>query len=65
MKMNSLKIKKSVSLALGLLVAFFSQKWFEEAYAQPTDLKKWFMILISLVILIVIIYFNIDDKGNF
>jgi hypothetical protein len=63
--MNKLKLKKSVSIALGLLVAFFAHKWFEQAYAQPTDFGKWFMIIISLIVLIIILYFNLDNKGNF
>jgi len=63
--MNPLKFKKSVSIALGLLVAFFAQKWFEQAFMQPTDIKKWIMIFVSLIILTIIIYFNVDEKGNF
>ena len=63
--MNPKKFKKSVSIVLGLLVAFFAQKWFEQSFMQPTDLKKWFMVLISLIILIIIIYFNVDEEGNF
>ena len=63
--MNLIKFKKSVTITLGLLVAFFEQKWSEEAYLQLSDMKKWYMILVSSIILIIIIYFNIDGKGHF
>lgn len=63
--MNPKKLKKAASLSAGLLVAFFAQKWFEQAYSQPTDYGKWIMIVLSLVVLIVIIYFNVDKDGNF
>jgi len=63
--MNPKKIKKSVSIVLGLLVAFFAHKWFEQAFEQPTDYGKWIMIIISLIILIMIVYFNTDEEGNF
>jgi tetrahydromethanopterin S-methyltransferase subunit E len=63
--MNLKKFKKSVSVALGLLVAFFAHKWFEQAFEQPTDYGKWIRIIASLIILIIIIYFNTDEKGNF
>lgn len=65
MKINGKKLKKSVSIALGLLIAFFAQKWFEKAYEQPADTGKLIMLFVSLVILMVIIYFNLDEKGNF
>ncbi|MBU2541718.1 MAG: hypothetical protein KJ593_07425 [Candidatus Omnitrophica bacterium] len=63
--MNGKKIKKAVSLSLGLLVAFFAHKWFEQAYTQPTDWGKWVMIAVTLIILMVIVYFNVDKDGNF
>ena len=63
--MNSKKLKKAVSISLLLLVAFFAQKWFEDAYKQPSDYRKLFMLFVSLIVLVIILYINTDEKGNF
>lgn len=64
-RMNNKKLKKTVSIAIGLIIAFFANEWFKQALAQPTEIGKWILILVALTILIVIIYFNLDEKGNF
>jgi len=63
-KLNYKKLKKATSISIALIIAFFANEWFKQAYAQPTDFGKWFMIILSLLVLIGVIYFNLDNKGN-
>ena len=65
MNINGKKIKTSGSIVFGLLVAFFAQRWFEKAYEQPSDIKILIMLFFSLVVLMTIVYFNLDENGNF
>ena len=64
-KLNSKKLKKSSSIAIGLVITFFANEWFKQAIAQPSEIGKWAMIFFSLVIIVVIIYINLDEKGHF
>jgi Na+/glutamate symporter len=64
-KLNPKKLKKSLSIAIGLIIAFFANEWFKQAIAQPSEIGKWVMIFVSLVIIMIIIYINLDEKGNF
>ena len=64
-KLNSKKLKKSSSIAMGLVIAFFANEWFKQAIAQPNEIGKWIMIFISLVIIMAIVYINLDANGNF
>lgn len=64
-KLNSKKLKKSLSIAIGLVIVFFANEWFKQAIAQPSEIGKGVMIFVSLVIIMIIIYINLDEKGNF
>lgn len=64
-KLNPKKLKKSSSITIGLLIAFFANEWFKQAYNQPTEIVKWLMIFVAALILAAIIYFNLDEHGNF
>lgn len=64
-KLNSKKLKKSLSIATGLIIAFFANEWFKQAIAQPTEFGRWVMIFVSLLVIMFIIYINLDGNGNF
>jgi len=63
--LNSLKLKKATSITIALGIAFFANEWFKQAYSQPTDFGKWAMVFITLLVLVAVIYFNLDEKGHF
>jgi hypothetical protein len=49
---------------MGLLLAFFAEKWFETAYLQPSYVGKIILLAASLIILTIIVYLNLDDEGK-
>ena len=63
--MNGKKLKKSSSLVMFLLITFVANKWFEQGWSQPDEIVKWVLVFFSCLILIVIIYINLDKNGNF
>ena len=56
------KFGKAASISGGILIAFVAHKWFEQAWAQPTDFAKWIMILVAMVFIAIAIYINMPDK---
>lgn len=63
--MNQHKLKRSASFVTGLLIAFFGNMWLTQAMTQPTQTTKWIMVGVSVIVLLIIVYWNLDDKGNF
>ncbi len=64
MKISIKRIGRTVSIVMGLLLAFFAEKWFETAYLQPSYVGKIILLAASLIILTIIVYLNLDDEGK-
>jgi high-affinity Fe2+/Pb2+ permease len=62
--MNQKKLKKATSIVIGLLIAFFADKWLNQAMQQPTEWSRWIMVVFAAAVLFVIVYWNLDDEGN-
>jgi hypothetical protein len=60
MKIDESRLAKAAFLTLGLLITFFANEWFKQAFNQPTEIGRWVLLIVSLLILIPIIYFNLD-----
>lgn len=63
-KINCKKLRKSFSLSMALLVAFFANDWFKQAYSQPNEFVKWIMIILSFLVLTGVVFFALDEDGN-
>jgi hypothetical protein len=50
------RIVKAGALSLGLMIAFVANKWFEMAWASPTDIGKWLLLLISAIFIAAAFY---------
>lgn len=59
---NVKRLGKASSIAMGLLVAFVANKWFEEAWQLRTDIARWGLVLLSLVFIIIALYFALGTE---
>ena len=64
MMVDQKKFGKAASMSLGILIVFFANKLFEQAWAQQTYSGTILvMILIAMVVAItILIYINLPDK---
>lgn len=59
---NWKKFGKAASISGGILILFVANKWFEQAWAQPTDFGKWGILIIALVFIAIAIYINMPEE---
>ncbi len=61
-KIKGKKVERAFFIVMSLLIVFVANKWFEQAWSFPNDIRRWVQVIIAVIFLISAVYHILPDK---